>query len=252
MIRTFGKRTVTLALVSLMAAGCADGGVGAAGEGAVAAMQAASSLEDQGVAALADEDAPPAESAAVAVAGSGVTFTLAPGENEARYRVRERLVGFELPNEAVGSTADITGALTVGPDGAFLPGSSIVVSITGLRSDEDRRDGYLQRRLLGGAEFPTVELVPRELRGVRLPLPTSGSATAVLVGDLTVRGITRPTTWQVEANFDENRIVGTAATGFTFEEFQLTKPRVPAVLSVGDTIRLEYDFNLVATPSSDR
>jgi hypothetical protein len=41
-------------------------------------------------------------------------------------------------------------------------------------------------------------------------------------------------------------VTGTAATAFTFSDFELTQPRVPIVLSVADTIRLEYVFNLVA------
>jgi hypothetical protein len=35
------------------------------------------------------------------------------------------------------------------------------------------------------------------------------------------------------------------STAFTFDDFQLNQPRVPIVLSVADTIRLEYDFRLV-------
>jgi hypothetical protein len=43
-----------------------------------------------------------AKPAAVAV------FELAPAGNEARYRVKEQLVGVDLPGEAVGVTSDIT------------------------------------------------------------------------------------------------------------------------------------------------
>jgi len=63
-----------------------------------------------------------------------------------------------------------------------------------------------------------------------------------------VRGVTRPTVWQVTARYDRGRIMGSARTAFTFADFDLTQPRVPVVLSVADTIRLEYDFTLVAAP----
>ena len=43
-------------------------------------------------------------------------------------------------------------------------------------------------------------------------------------------------------------VVGTAATAFTFKDFGLEQPRVPVVLSVADTIRLEYDFRLMPDP----
>jgi len=40
-------------------------------------------------------------------------------------------------------------------------------------------------------------------------------------------------------------VTGTATTAFPFSEFGLTQPRVPVVLSVADTIKLEYAFSLV-------
>jgi len=38
-------------------------------------------------------------------------------------------------------------------------------------------------------------------------------------------------------------------TAFTFKDFELVQPRVPVVLSVADTIKLEYDFRF-ATESA--
>jgi hypothetical protein len=38
-------------------------------------------------------------------AGSHVHYVVAPQGNEARYRVREQLVGLDLPNDAIGFTA---------------------------------------------------------------------------------------------------------------------------------------------------
>ena len=117
-----------------------------------------------------------------------------------------------------------------------------------MKSDKDRRDGYVRGRLLQASEHPTVELTPTAIEGLTLPLPTSGSRTFQLQGDLTVRGVTRPTTWQVKATFDGAKVTGSAATTFTFAEFGLTQPRVPVVLSVADTIQLEYDFSLAPRP----
>jgi polyisoprenoid-binding protein YceI len=67
-----------------------------------------------------------------------------------------------------------------------------------------------------------------------------------LVGDLTVHGVTRPTTWEVTAQIvDGQALVGSATTSFTFADFGMTAPRVSVVLSVEETIKLELDFHLV-------
>ncbi len=187
----------------------------------------------------------------VRAAAPGVRLVVAPAGNEVRYRVREQLVGLSLPNDAVGRTNAVSGELLIGDDGSVLDSASLfIVDASTFRSDKDRRDGYVRRRLLETDSFPSVELRPREIRGLQLPLPTSGAATLELLGDLTVKGVTRPTAWTVQAQFGPDGVTGTASTGFTFDDFELTQPRVRVLLSVADSIHLEYDFHLVTAPGS--
>jgi polyisoprenoid-binding protein YceI len=184
-----------------------------------------------------------------------IRFTVAGSGNAARYRVREQLMGRDRENDAVGETQQVTGAITIDSSGSVIPGQSrFVVSTSGLRSDSDRRDGYVRRRLLETQQHPTVELVPTALRGLPARLPSagqpSGPITFELVGDLTVRGVTRHTTWRVTARQIGGQVTGTASTSFTFADFGITPPRVPIVLSVADTIGLEYDFTLTRDGTS--
>jgi polyisoprenoid-binding protein YceI len=219
------------------------------GNGAVAALAALVGITMAAVGTASPDTAPAttrAPHAVVPATHEPLRFVLAPTGNEARYRVREQLAGFDFPNDAVGATSDITGGIVIGTDGKVVPGESkFVVDLTKLKSDKERRDGFLQRRTLETEKFPTVELVPTALRGLATPLPSSGEKTFDLLGDLTIRGVTRPTTWHVKATFDGGRIAGSAATTFTFAEFQITQPKVASVLSVADSIRLEYDFVLM-------
>ena len=178
-----------------------------------------------------------------------VRYVVAPTGNEARYRVREQLAGFDLPKDAVGATKAVTGQIVVGADGKVVKDSSkFVVKLSEMKSDQTRRDNFLRRSTLETTTFPDAELVPVALEGLLLPIQPGSSQTFSIRGDLTVRGVTRPTTWQVTARAEGSDVVGTAATAFTFKDFNLEQPRVPVVLSVADTIRLEYDFRLVPDP----
>jgi hypothetical protein len=103
----------------------------------------------------------------------------------------------------------------------------------------------VRARVLETAEYPTVTLAPTVITGLSWPLPTSGSRSFLLTGDLTVHGTTHPTTWNVTATFNGSDVTGTAVTGCTFDDFGLARPRVPIVLSVADSIHLEYEFHLV-------
>lgn len=173
-------------------------------------------------------------------------FVTAPDGNAARYRVREQLAGRDLPNDAVGETKGVSGVIGVDTKGKLIPGESkFTVDVATLASDRDMRDGYIRRRTLQTAQYPSVTLVPTAVRGLSFPLPASGSRTFDLVGDLTVRDVTKPTVWRVTAQFARDRVSGSASTAFTFEDFGMPQPRVPVVLSVADTIKLELDFTLV-------
>lgn len=179
-------------------------------------------------------------------ATDGVQLVVAPDGNEVRYRIREQLVGLDLPNDAVGATSQVSGGIAFDPAGKLVPTSSkFVVTVSALKSDKDRRDNYVRNRILQTEQYPTVELAPTSITGLTGTLPKSGTSKFQLAGNLTVKGVTKPTTWDVDATFTGDRVTGTAATTFTFAEFGLQQPRVPVVLSVADTIKLEYTFSLV-------
>lgn len=181
-----------------------------------------------------------------AAKGAALKLVLAATGNEARYRVREQLMGHDLPNDAVGETKNLAGSIAFDSNGKVIrEASKFTVDASSFVSDQDRRDGYVRRRLLESDSYPSVILVPTEITGVKLPLPTSGSAPITMKADLTVRGVTRPTIWTGTASFANGGVTGKAATAFTFDDIQLDQPRVPVLLSVADTIKLEIDFNLI-------
>ena len=177
---------------------------------------------------------------------AALRLVLASDGTEARYRVREQLMGHDFPNDAVGETKSLSGAIAFDANGKVMRDESkFTVDASTFVSDQNRRDGYVRGRLLEAQDYPTITFVPTEVRGVKLPIPKSGSAQIQMLGDLTVHGVTRPTTWSGTVQFNNSGLTGSASTAFTFADIQLDQPRVPVLLSVADTIKLEIDFNLV-------
>lgn len=174
---------------------------------------------------------------------SWMTVITLLGGSEALYRINEQLARRDLPNDAVGTTSDIDGQIVFSADGAVdAEQSKITVNVRTLRSDSDRRDGYIRGRSLESDRFPNVDIAVQEVRGLPWPLPASGQAAFQMEGGLTIRDQTRLVTWDVTANFDGGTVEGLAKTEVTFEQFGITKPRVAIVLSVADEIRLEVAF----------
>lgn len=203
-------------------------------------------------------DAPPARTSVLAApqgpaghAAGSVHLVVAPKNNQARYFVREQLAHINFPSDAVGVTDSVTGSFALDNQGKIIPADSkFVVDLRGLKSDRSMRDGFIQRRTLDTDKYPTVTLVPKELEGLPTPLPDTGRVSFTLLGDLTVRGVTKPTSWMVEAYLRHGEVRGTASTGFTFDDFQIEKPKVGSVLSVADSIHLVYDFDLLPASGS--
>jgi polyisoprenoid-binding protein YceI len=182
--------------------------------------------------------AKPAESG-----GQGVTLVLDGASSQASYRARETLVGRQLPSEAVGTTRKVTGTIVLDPTGDPVDEQSkITVDLSALQSDEGRRDNFIKGQTLDTRQFPMATFVPKSVQGLPTPLPTSGTATFQLLGDLTVRGVTRPVTWDVSANFADGGMSGTATTTVQITDFGMTPPKAGPVLSIEDQLKLELVF----------
>src|SRR4029078_4090213 len=98
-------------------------------------------------------------------------YVVAPTGNEARYRVREQLAGFDLPKDAIGATKQITGRILIGADGKVIKDSSkVTVELSELKSDQTRRDNFLRRSTLETSKYPKAELVPVALEGLLTPI----------------------------------------------------------------------------------
>ncbi len=178
--------------------------------------------------------------AAAAVPASEMVFNLVTDKSSADYRVREQLARLNLPSDAIGKTSQINGSVAVKADGSIdSSASKITVDISSLASDSSMRDGFVGRTILQTGQYPTVVFVPTSVSGLAWPLPQSGPVSFKVTGNLTVKDVTKPVTWDVTGAIQNGVATGTATTSFTFEDFGLSQPHVPVVLSVVDHIALE-------------
>ncbi|HEU0022975.1 MAG TPA: YceI family protein [Dehalococcoidia bacterium] len=172
--------------------------------------------------------------------------------SEARYLVKEQFARRNVPNDAIGKTREVTGAILFDGDGAVVPEESILlVDLSALRSDDDDRDEYLRGESLESEEFPFAEFVVIDAPGLPWPLPPEGQGNFQLQGEMTLHGNTSPLLWEVTAQFAPDQIVGTARTNFDFARFHLVRPSRFFLLSVEDNIRLDLDFRVSVTQSGE-
>jgi polyisoprenoid-binding protein YceI len=231
-----GRFVAPLATVAVLLAAC--GG---------AAAPASATTAPTTAAATASTPAPSASTSATASTVTTGTWTVS-STSKATVRVREQLVGVNLPSDAVLAATGATGTFVLNDDGTFSADSKISFDVTTLASDQRDRDNFVKMDTLQTRQFPTATFVPIKTSGLVLPLPASGDFTFKLTGQITIHGKTKEVTFDVTAHRSGNELTATttASPTWKFADFGMTPPSVPfRVVSVVDEIRLVVD--LVAT-----
>ena len=142
---------------------------------------------------------------------------VATDASQVGYRVQEILFGVDTT--AVGRTNQVEGTLTI--DGTQVTGVEFTVDVASITSDESRRDSAFRGRVMSADEFPTASFELTEPIDVGVA-PTDGTElTTQATGDLTLRGITNPVTFEVTAKQDAGLIGGVQTEDDGLVEFIL-------------------------------
>jgi polyisoprenoid-binding protein YceI len=191
----------------------------------------------------------PSASAAATTTSPVTTGTWTVSDtSKATVRVREQLVGVNLPSDAVLVATGATGTFVLKDGGTFSSDSKITFDLTTLASDQRDRDNFVKMDTLQTRQFPKADFVPTKTSGLTLPMPASGEFTFKLTGQMTIHGTTKEVTFDVSAKRSGNELTATATAAPTwkFADFGMSAPSVPfRVVSVVDEIRVVVD--LVAT-----
>jgi polyisoprenoid-binding protein YceI len=157
------------------------------------------------------------------------------------YRVKETLASIGA-TEAVGRTPAVTGSMTV--DGPTITAAEFTADLTGLRSDNDRRDGQLRRQALETDQFPTASFkltAPVDLGSE----PVEGATVeATATGDLTLHGVTRSVEIPLQARLQGSVVTVAGSLPIAFADYAIAKPESMMVLSVEDAGTLEVQLQL--------
>ena len=161
----------------------------------------------------------------------GITFQIGEG-SEATFTVTEQLASLSLPNDAVVRTNALSGHVSL--DGQE---SVIEIDLLQLSSDSSYRDRYIRERLF--ANHPTGTFKVQGLDELPDGFTDGDMVSAQVDGELTVRGITTPLTFDVEARDDGDVVFIIGRTSFTWDQLQIPKPTANAVVSLEDEVGVE-------------
>jgi polyisoprenoid-binding protein YceI len=207
-------------------------------------------------AALAEAAAATAEPSAATASetASGVAFEVVSAESEAAYFADEELASLSVPSTAKGATSDVTGIFYLTNDGFALDAtqtSSFTVDLTGLTSDEGRRDQRVQDALETGmyrtcrrpdAPGRTATFTVTGVTGVDETIADGETQEFQMTGMLDLHGVQKEITWDVEARREGNLITALATTNFLYADFNIPVLNVGGFVSVEDDVTLQMQI----------
>ena len=162
----------------------------------------------------------------------GFTYHVGVG-SEATFTVEEKLASLPLPNDAVVRTTALSGQVSFRRSGLRHRNRPPQA----MESDQPRRDRYIRDRM-----FPNDPVAIFSLP-TTLPLPDGFSdgeeITTEITGQLEIRGVKAPVTFQVEARDDGDVVHILGRTSFVWSDFDIPVPNVGTFVRVTDEVSVE-------------
>lgn len=197
---------------------------------------------DAPTAAAAPADAPTAAAQSGAASGTR-TFTIVPDQSEASYEVQEQFLSRDLPNQAIGKTNAVTGEFQFSLDGKPTGKvTNITVDLSKLASDESRRDNRIRTQWLESNKFPNAVFTSTEAQGLPESYTEGQDVAFKLTGDMTIRDVTKPVTFDVTGKLVGDTITGSATSQILMKDFGIDPPNIAGMLTVKDGVTIKLNF----------
>lgn len=173
-----------------------------------------------------------------------VVFRIIPEESEVRFILSEVLRG--VPTTVIGRSNQVAADIAVN---FAVPAASEVgtvrVNARTLLTDNEFRNRTIRSQILQSSqdEFEFSEFTPTSLDDMPESVTIGEPFSFKLTGDLKVRDIVKPVTFDVTVTpVSETRLEGNAVTTVKRSDYNLVIPSVPGVADVSEDVRLEIDF----------
>lgn len=182
-----------------------------------------------------------------AAAGTLTVFTIDQGASSVRFELNEELRG--QPTTVVGVTDQVAGELALNPsDLSQTQIGTLQINARTLLTDNNFRNRAIQNEILDTGGFEFITFVPTSIDGMPASASVGDTVEFTITGDLTIRDITAPATFTVQATMvSDSQVTGSASTVITRAAYDLRIPSVPSVANVEEEVELYIDFTANAS-----
>jgi polyisoprenoid-binding protein YceI len=171
-----------------------------------------------------------------------VVYVISQDESEVRFSIDEILNN--ASTTAVGTTNQIAGEIAIDfGNPANSQAGVITVNARTLTTDRENRNRMIRNEILDTDPYEFITFTPTAVTGLPAAIVPGESVTFQVTGDLTIRDVSLPVTFDVTAVVDaDGRLAGYGVTTVLRSDYGITIPSVPSVAEVSDEVLLEFDF----------
>ena len=127
---------------------------------------------------------------------------------------------------------------SVSPLSAFIALSTLQVDLRTLTSDSTVRDQAIRLQWLESNKYPKAIFVANAVEGLPADAVQGQPYTFKVSGDMTIRNVTHPVTFDVTATVSPDRITGEGTTQISMKDFGFEPPSVIGKTIVSDPVTL--------------
>jgi polyisoprenoid-binding protein YceI len=211
---------------------------------------------DTPIPAMEEATARPASEAATGAEGQGIsgqhTYLIVSEESKASYLVDEEFLERALEKlgmpagdaVVVGSTQEIEGELQLNLDDLSTPlgTNHFTVALTSLKTDQARRDNWIKGNGPQFNKFPTAEFRATGIEEAPDNYSEGEEVQFKLLGDLTIREVTQPATFDVTASLVGDTITGVATADLLMTDYGFDPPNFANTLTVKNEFQVRVEF----------
>ena len=174
-------------------------------------------------------------------------YTIDSAASQVRFELSEDLRGAR--NLVVGTTDQVAGQISLNlADLSQTEVGIIQINARTLLTDNNFRNRAIANDILHTGDFEFITFTPTAIEGLPASAAIGEAISFSIVGDLTIRDITVPATFNVEATaVSETQITGTATAVVNRTDYDLRIPSVPSVANVDEEVQLFIDFTANAS-----
>lgn len=185
----------------------------------------------------------PAGNEAEIAAGNALTvFEIVPANSEVRFIIGEIFKG--SPYRVVGATNQVAAEFAINAnDLSSAQIGPVLVNARALTTGNDFGNRAIKNQILATGDYEFITFIPTGITNLSGRGIVGKTYHFQIGGDLTIRDVTRPVTFEVTATaVSESQLEGFATATILYADYNLPIPDMPQMAAVDDEVVLEIDF----------